>query len=302
MKTLLLINPNAGGTDAAEAVRDWAADRADYTCWISDGPEYTPGYVRQAEANGFDRLVAVGGDGTLSHVVDAVLRAGSDLTVGLVPLGTGNDWARTAAIPRDVPEALACIEQGRMRSIDALHITWATGDRYGINVAAGGFSGAVDEALTEAMKTTWGPLAYLLGAARALPDLTDYETRVSVDGSEPESVRALNIVVANGRTAAGGQRVAPGANPCDGQLDVVVVEQGEWADLAQVGAQVMGGNYLKNPLVQHRRARQIRVESRPGMWFNVDGELLTNEPVTIAVENGALQMIVGAAFTPTAEK
>jgi diacylglycerol kinase (ATP) len=302
VKTLFLINPNAGTPEGAEAVRDWAANRPEYACWTSSGPEYTRGHVEQSEADGFTRIVAVGGDGTLSQIVDAVIRTAADLIVGLVPLGTGNDWARTAAIPSEVEDALACIEQGRMRSVDAIHVEWDGGDRYGVNVAAGGFSGAVDEKLTQEMKASWGPMAYLLGAARVLPDLKEYETQIALDDEVPRSVRALNIVAANGRTAAGGKRVAPRANPCDGQLDVVVVERGELSELAQVGARLMAGNYLESPLVQHWRAQRLRVTSDPGMWFNVDGELLTNEPVTISVVPEALRMIVGTDFRPVPEK
>jgi diacylglycerol kinase (ATP) len=169
---------------------------------------------------------------------------------------------------------------------------------YGINVAAGGFSGQVGETLTEELKATWGPLAYLIGAAKVLPDLAGYETTIAWEDSPPERVQALNIVVANGRTAGGGIPVAPPANPEDGWLDVVVVRYGSAVELMGVAARLLAGNYLTSERVFHRQARRVRIASRPGMWFNVDGELLTNEPVTISVLPQALRVVVGPTYAP----
>ncbi|PSQ69092.1 MAG: hypothetical protein BRD29_02330, partial [Bacteroidetes bacterium QH_2_67_10] len=173
-----------------------------------------------------------------------------------------------------------------------------TGDEhvlYGINAAAGGFSGEVDEEVTTELKKTWGPLAYLVGAARAVPDLHEYDTHVSFDDEAPEAIDALNVIVANGRTIGGGKRVAPGANPCDGLLDVVIVKWGRMVDFATVGARLVAGTWLQSPYVRHHRVRKVRVASDPGMWFNVDGELQTKEPLTFEVLPGALPVVVGPA-------
>jgi diacylglycerol kinase (ATP) len=109
-------------------------------------------------------------------------------------------------------------------------------------------------------------------------------------------MEVLNVVVANGRTAAGGRPVAPIANPCDGLLDVIVVKAGSMPALAKVGTRLVAGNYLGSPLVHHRRVRQVAVASDPGMWFNVDGELITNEPVSLRVLPGRQRVIVGPEF------
>ncbi len=172
---------------------------------------------------------------------------------------------------------------------------------YGINVAAGGFSGQVDEVLTDELKETWGPLAYLIGAVSVFPDLVGYETTIAWEDSPFERVEALNVIVANGRTVAGGFRVAPTANPEDGLLDVVVVRYGSVVDLVGVAARLLAGNYLNSEQVLHRRARRVRITSRPGMWFNIDGELLTKEPITFTVQPQALRVVVGPAYTPSPE-
>jgi diacylglycerol kinase (ATP) len=185
-----------------------------------------------------------------------------------------------------------------VRAIDLMKVESAGAMAYGINVAAGGFSGQVGEALTGALKETWGPLAYLIGAASVLPDLTGYETTIAWEDGPPERVEALNIVVANGRTVAGGFPVAPHANPEDGRLDVVVVRYGSAVELLGVAARLIAGNYLASARVFHRHVRRVRIASQPGMWFNIDGELLTNEPVTISVQPQALRVVVGPTYAP----
>ena len=92
--------------------------------------------------------------------------------------------------------------------------------------------------------------------------------------------------------------VAPTANPEDELLDVVIVESGSLVDLAGVTARLLVGNYVDSDLVLHRQVRQVRVAARPGMWFNVDGELFTKDPVTFTVLPRALQVVVGKDYTP----
>src|SRR5690606_40733984 len=113
-----------------------------------------------------------------------------------------------------------------------------------------------------------------------------------------ERVSALNVIIANARTAGGGTVVAPTANPEDGLLDVVVVHDGSLGDLAGVAARLLAGDYTESDIVSHRRAGRVTVTATPGMWFNVDGELMTNEPLSVRVMPSALRVLVGPDYTP----
>lgn len=296
MQTCVIINPSAGSAGDTEAVERWAAGRADVVVWESPDEATCRRMVRRAMDEGAETVVAAGGDGTVNLVLNALMERGAEARLGILPLGTGNDLAHTLGVPRDVDAALEALEAGREARIDVFRLEAEDASRYGVNVAAGGFSGQVDEVLTSELKATWGPLAYLLGVAQVLPDLQQYETFITLDGRPRRRVQALNVVVANGRTAAGGRPVAPRANPCDGQLDVVIVEWGRPAELAEVGTRLMAGDYLQSSLVSHHRVRQVAVTSMPGMWFNVDGELVTKKPVTIEVVPRRLRAVVGPAF------
>ena len=246
--------------------------------------------ARTAIANGREIIVAAGGDGTLNEVVNGIGENIGDACVGLIPLGTGNDFARTIGVPADVDEAIDLILAGHQRAVDLVRVT-SDEVRYFVNVSAGGFSGLVDEKLTPEMKKTWGPLAYLRGAAAALADLRAYETTLAFDNTESLRIELYNVVVANGRYIAGGTLIAPEASIDDGLLDVVLIPKRSAGELALVAAQIALGAHLSNDAIVFRRAAKLTVNSKPGMWFNVDGELVGNEPARFEIVPRGLRFI-----------
>jgi diacylglycerol kinase (ATP) len=149
----------------------------------------------------------------------------------------------------------------------------------------------VNEKLTPEMKKSWGPLAYLRSAAAALPELRAYRTTLAMDNAESITMELYNVVVANGRYVGAGTLIAPDASIDDGLLDVVLIPQRPAGELALVIAQVALGTHLSSAAVVHRRAKKLTVNSKPGMWFNVDGELVGNEPATFEIVPRALRFI-----------
>lgn len=301
MRVCVILNPKAGSAGAAdallEAVRaEQASGAASFAVRETARSGHALELAAEAVAEGFGLVVAAGGDGTVNEVVNGLAPSPRPAALAVVPLGTGNDLARTLALPEEPGAALERAVRGARRRIDLIRVTSSDGTVYAINACAGGFTGEVNEAMTGGLKRTWGPLAYLIGAARALPDLADYGTRLAWDGGPLEPAEAFNIVVANGRTAAGGRAVAPQANPEDGLLDVAVVRGGSALEMAGLAADFLAGTYLENEHVLFRRARRLRVEARPGMWFSVDGELLASAPATFEVVPRALEVVVGPDY------
>ena len=117
---------------------------------------------------------------------------------------------------------------------------------------------------------------------------------LSLDNTESLTLSLYNVVIANGRYVGGGTRIAPEASIDDGLLDVILIQERSAAELALLAAQVALGNHLSSDAIVFRRAAKVTVNSRPGMWFNVDGELVGNEPATFEVLPRALQFIVAA--------
>jgi diacylglycerol kinase (ATP) len=301
MRVFVLFNAKAGSARSADAVRQLLAARVDVTVVTPRSPEETRREAARAKADGYDCIVAAGGDGTIHNVVNGLAPDFGRARLAVLPLGTGNDLRRTLAVPEDPTEALGLLDTGSVRRIDLFRVETPLRTFYGVNTASGGFGGQVLGAVTEEMKAAWGPLAYLRGAAAVLPDLRDYHTLIRFDDGPEERFEALNVIVANGRFAAHGWRVASRADIEDGLLDVIVVRYGPLFDLTAVAAQLLAGDYLDSGQVTLRRARRIRIESRPPMWFSIDGELTGEEPITSTVLPKALDVIVGPEYHPTPE-
>jgi diacylglycerol kinase (ATP) len=298
MRILVVFNSKAGSARSAEALRKRLTERGNVTLVEPESPEETRLAAARAREEGYDLIVAAGGDGTVHAVVNGLAPDFGGARLAVLPLGTGNDLRRTLAIPEDPLEALSLLDGGAERLIDVFRVDTPTQSSFGVNTASGGFSGQMQEALTKEMKAAWGPLAYLRGAVAVLPDLTDYHTIIQLDEGPAERIAAINVIVANGRYAAHGWNVASRANPEDGLLDVVVVHSGPFFDLTAVAAQLVGGDYLDSDHVSLRRARRVRLRSRPEMWFSIDGEPISGEPITYTAMPRALRVVVGADYRP----
>lgn len=295
MAICVILNPSAGSAGEARALQDALARLGDVTLHTTARAGDAKRLAAQAVREQCDLVIAAGGDGTINEVVNGLSNDWGQARLGILPLGTGNDFARTIAMPTDVDAALEIIAQGVSRPIDVVCVE-SDKTRYFLNVSTGGFSGLVDEQLTEEMKASWGPLAYLRSAVAALPDLTDYHMTIQLDDEAPQEYLAYNFVIANARYVAGGIPIAPEAQIDDGLVDVIAVPATSMPRLALIVPAILAGRHVGMPDLLFRRARKVRVESRPGMWFNTDGELVGNQPATFTVLPRALQMIVGPDF------
>ncbi len=298
----VLLNSNAGSADGADldALRAVAREVGAEILEV-DSPEDTRTAVAEAARDGVDVVVAAGGDGTVCLVTDALMAVGDSAetrpALGILPLGTGNDFARTLCLPIGDPEAaLRVLAEATERTVDVIRVTFDGQTRHALNVCNGGFTGALDDKMDDDLKASWGPFAYVVGTVRALPEMTAFRVHVGWDGGPEEVIEAFNVVVANGRTAGGGTPVAPAANPEDGLLDVVIVRAGGALDVARLGLGALTGDVLADENVVFNRVRTVTVRAEPPMPFNVDGELCTEAPVAFEVAPGALRVRVGPEY------
>ncbi|PYI94300.1 MAG: hypothetical protein DME97_02245 [Verrucomicrobia bacterium] len=286
----IILNPTAGGVDDLDVVMAQLRRLPEAEIRLTGRRGSAARFARTALRKGREIIIAAGGDGTLNEVINGIGENLGEARVGLIPLGTGNDFARTIEVPTDLATAIDLIVAGETRPVDLVRVT-SDEVRYFVNVSAGGFSGLVDEKLTPKMKKTWGPLAYLRGAAAALSELRAYRTTLAFDNSESLMLDLYNVVVANGRYVGGGTLIAPEASIDDGLLDVVLIPKRSAPELALLAAQVAMGTHLSSGAIVFRRAAQLTVNSKPGMWFNVDGELVGNEPARFEILPRALRFI-----------
>jgi diacylglycerol kinase family enzyme len=267
---LVIVGAGAGGTDRQ------TLDAA-IGALAAAGPTEVrrPGDTAELEA-ALRRLdgripVVAGGDGSLHLVVNRLRRLGllDQVAVGLVPLGTGNDFARGAGIPLDPAAAARALATATPHRFDLLA---DDGGTVVVNAAHAGL-GAEAAAVATGYKPQLGPLAYPVGALIAGVRTGGWQLRVSVDGTPAASdVPLLMVGIANGPTIGGGTPLAPGARPDDGLLDVVVVAAVGPAARAAFATALRTGTHLDRDDVHHRRGTSVRVSGEP-VRHNADGEL-----------------------------
>jgi diacylglycerol kinase (ATP) len=210
VKIAVIINPKAGSIRGLRTLLEQISRLSPERQYITRRPGAARQFAARAVRDGCRYIISAGGDGTLNEVVNGIGRSAKRIRLGLLPLGTGNDFARCLGLPTDVDENIEILRAGETRAVDLVRVA-SDRVRYFVNVSAGGFSGMVDEKLTARMKKTWGPLAYLRSAAAAFPALKAYRTSVRFDGKPARSYDLYNVVVANGAYVAGGWLIAPKA-------------------------------------------------------------------------------------------
>jgi diacylglycerol kinase (ATP) len=268
--------------------------------WITT---QSPGDATEAAREWRDGLlIVVGGDGTISEVVNGFGQAGflEAVTLAILPAGTGNDLAAALSIPDDPDEAAAVLRQNRVRTLDVVRVrSEGIGEQFFINVATGGMGAEVSGAADGEMKKRWGNLSYLRASLEVAREYEAKEVTLTLDGAV-RKLRAVNLAIGNCRYAGSGWLAAPRANPEDGLLDLVVIEDVGVQEVLKLAPTVLAdSDYLDKVGVFFARAKKIRVESSPGsLEFTVDGEVIGDEPAVFAVIPQALKVIVGPGYVP----
>ncbi len=297
-KVRVISNPSSGGgTYDFDQLRD-KLDGLEPD-WVETGGKEDAVEAAREWRSGL--LIVAGGDGTVNDVVNGLSRAGflEDVTLALLPSGTGNDLAATLAIPEDPDEAVEVIRQSRVRTLDVARVkSGGVGEHFFINVATGGLGAQISDANDEQLKGKWGKLSYLRASLEVSRNFDVREVALTLDGEE-RLVRAVNVAVGNCRYAGGGWPAATRANPEDGLLDVVIIEDIGLKELLKLTPSALAGtDYLDQEGVFSTRARVIRVETKPGLVFTVDGEVIGDEPAEFTVLPHALKIMVGSEYTP----
>ncbi len=260
---------------------------------LSD-PTRLPETVRETVLEGHDPIILGGGDGSVSSTVDFL--AHHQVTLGLLPLGTANDFARTLEIPDELEAACRTIAHGKVVDIDL----GLAGDNFYVNVASVGLGVEATRALSPQLKKSIGPLAYPIAAIKAFLKHQPFAGRLTFpegDHEPAEYERLLQVAVGNGRFYGGGMVVAPGSGIDDRYLDVYAIRLGRKRDLLGVARYLRSGDFVKSESVDHFRTRRIILETEPELSINVDGELVAQTPEEFSVASNALRVIVPESST-----
>ncbi len=251
--------------------------------------------ISQAIDQGLKCLISAGGDGTVNAIVNTLMSFDKNdrPVLGILPVGTANDFAGTLDIPDEIDLALGLFQESNLLAVDVISACSARGQQFFANVATGGNSVKVSELITDELKSQWGPFCYARGAIEVLANLESYNINLNYDNQVSQQHSTWSILIANGQTNAGRLRVAPKASPIDGLMDIIIVEDGSFFDAAEIGTDLVLGNFLEHPLVHHRQARKLTFQSRPVLKFSLDGEPIDDLIETFEIIPGAIRMFVG---------
>jgi diacylglycerol kinase (ATP) len=290
---VIVVNPAAGSGRAAKLlpwIRDRLDRRRDVEVVVTTGPGQAEEVAARAAEDGRDRVVAVGGDGTIQEVVNGILGAGLPASVGIVPVGSGNDLARSLGLPLDPAEAWTLAIGRRTRPIDAAVAVNGEGRRRWFASAGGiGFDAQVAAAMSSRRGWQSGRAGYLLTTLTELRRFENRRLQIVLDGELVER-RALLVAIANGSFYGGGMRIAPDAAPDDGWLDLCVVGDVSRLTAIRELPNLYRGTHVRNQAVSIHRARRVEVTGDAPTHAHLDGEPFGTLPLTVEVSGSCLHV------------
>lgn len=282
MRVSVILNPYANRWGAkAQAGETAAAFRAagvDCDLVVTEVPGQGTPLAEAAARDGYDAIIAAGGDGTINEVINGVIRAAGDRPTrpfGILPLGTANDFNLMAGLPNTIGECVRVIAAGRTRQIDAGQVN----DRFFINNSAA----AMEPMVTlENIKMTRlsGEIRYMVALVRALAKLKPWQMRLTWDSGGYEGPAYLLSVCNSPRT--GGFMMAPGAVMDDGLLDMVFAPQVSKGAVINILLKLMRGEHIHHPAVTFCRVTAIDLTSVPGTPLHSDGEVFTESAESVS--------------------
>ena len=294
----LIVNPSSGrerGVEQIKSMNDRLRSRfqtLEIVLTTGDGDAEEAGRI--AAGDGCRYLFVAGGDGTLNEVLNGVMAAGAldRTTFGVVPLGTGNDFAAALDIPTSIDDAIDVLLRDRALPVDVGEVN----GRGFVNISGGGFIAEVSLAVSPELKTVAGRLAYIIGSAQVLLEYEPVRATVALEpGGERIGLRLHAFAVCNSRLIGGGRLIAPEAIIDDGLLDVCLIEAMGALEFVALARKVSEGSHVSDPRVRYYRASQVRIEFDREVPVNTDGELLTARRCEYVVRPRAATFLMGDA-------
>ncbi|TAF11236.1 MAG: lipid kinase [Nostocales cyanobacterium] len=250
----------------------------------TEHPKHLGDVIRRYQKE-IDLVIVGGGDGTLNAAVDAIVD--TQLPLGILPLGTANDLARTLGIPNSLPLACQIIAAGNLRRID---LGWVNG-KYFFNVASLGLSVNITQKLTREVKRRWGIFAYAATALQVIWKSRPFSAEIRTHG-QSFRVKTVQIAVGNGRYYGGGMAVFHDATIDDQRLDLYSLEISHWWQIIPLLPAIRQGRHIHWRSVRAIQGQEIEVYTRRPYPINTDGEITTSTPAVFRVMPGAIGVLV----------
>jgi YegS/Rv2252/BmrU family lipid kinase len=302
---LVIVNPNAGN---GKGRKDWEKisallndEELTFKVKFTEKKGHAIIFALEGINEGFRKIITVGGDGTLNEVVNGVFSnnvcRANDISLALIPVGTGNDWGRMFGIPLEYEKAIKIIKENKLMMHDVGLVSYFDGkikkDRYFINIAGLGFESVVVRRTNiQKDKGHGGKLIYFYSLLMSLLSYKNTRAEIVIDGNKSVA-DVFSINVGNGRFCGGGMRQTPDALPDDGFLDVTIINGMGKFEIIRNLKMLYDGTILSHPKINGYRCKNIKVSTDSPIYTEADGESLGHTPVEFSIIPGGISIVYG---------
>jgi YegS/Rv2252/BmrU family lipid kinase len=300
-----IVNPNAGN---GKGKKDWERisglfekENIPISYRFTERKGQATEFTREAVEAGFRKFISVGGDGTLNELVNGIFTQNAcstnEITVGIIPVGTGNDWGRMFGIPLVYEGAVAVIREFKVIPHDIGIISYYSGNdlhkRYFLNIAGLGFEAVVvKKSNKQKDKGRSNQAVYFYNLLTSLLSYKNNDADIIIDGKSTKA-KVFSVNVGNGRYCGGGMRQTPDAMPDDGLLDITVIKDMGRIEIIKNLKLLYDGTILSHPKVDGYRSTNLRVESKSLLYAEADGESLGHTPCEFSIIPAGIKVVYG---------
>lgn len=293
-KYMVIYNPSSGretaGSKAFQACK-YVMEKTDTEITFFATKKKNDAFITATKAcdEGYDLIIACGGDGTVHEVVNGIMNSENITKLAILPSGTINDFAEQLCIP-SIPEEFAnLLLNPKFEPIDLGFL----GDKYFMNVVCGGAFTNIPHKVNIDAKTIFGKYAYYFQAALEIPGQIEksYNINYTIDGEE-YNIDTVLFLISNTSSAGGFKYLSPKAKFNDGYLDIIIIEKAPATDLFQIFTGVFNGTHINHPKVHYHQAKNIDIECEQELIIDIDGELGGKTPINLTSVYRPLEILV----------
>ena len=303
-KCLFIVNPKSG---RGKGIKAWPRIEktlqsidCTYTCEFTQSKFHASEIVQKGIENGNKRIIAIGGDGTLHECLNGIYTQQhidpKEITLGIYPVGTGNDWIKSHPVPRKFDEWIAYFKNGRTVYHDVGKVMFQKEDqteaRYFINIAGLGFeAAAVERACRKGNELLGGKIYYLLVVAKTLFSYKSQKMKIAIDNEVIEGSKFC-VTVGINKYNGGGMQLLPKADSADGLFDVAVIDDISVGEVLINLPKLYNGKIVDHPKVKSTRAQSIKISSNEEVMIEADGEFLGATDAQFEIIKQGLKIMV----------
>jgi YegS/Rv2252/BmrU family lipid kinase len=288
-KVLIIINPAAGNGQSKNYISSikekFEESNIDYQIKISNRVGNVTELAMNGVRDGFNEIVAVGGDGTVIELLNGIV--GTDTKLGIIPAGTGNDFVRSIGIKYDFLEALDVVINGNYNLIDVGEVN----DKYFLNVVSFGIDGEVVKTMEKIKNVVTGPAAYYVSSIKAIATYKPVKISITIDGIEYNR-KAYLVAIGNGKYFGGGMKITPSANVSSGDFEICLINNLPRINLMRLLSKASTGKHIDQKGVEIFRGKEITIRAiTDHIAVNADGNLIGPAPAKIIISKNKLKIL-----------